>query len=313
MNRWSIWAQFVWASIFGVVLVGVGVYLLAGEVHKNNLKNEARSITSLVENVGTWAADYKGIWVKSIDNNDVGKSLEAFRYTSSASSDVEEDAIAVSYHRKNPVLVQRELSDVTQKSESKAKFRILSDNPMNPNNKVGLFEKDALDAMRNDGKSEYFVLSDGEFRYAKMIKASKSCLACHTSAETAPESVKRSYGSSSGYGYKEGDIVGVISVSLQNKASVDGVMSYLSWRALAGVGLMLMALVMMMSFVRSQLRGIVSLKNLTGRLIKGGVDSDVSKENAEELSKSSNELDTLKGSIFALYQSIQYLQRRKGE
>lgn len=298
----------MFASGFAVLLVCCGVYLVAVAVHQNNLKNEARSVTNLVEQVGTWAAEYKGIWVKSVDNSDVGKALEAFRYTSSSDNEYE-DIAAVSYHRKNPVLVQRELSDVSQRSSGKAKFKILSDNPMNPGNQVGPFEKMALEAMRNDGKSEFYESNGGEFRYAKMIKASKSCMACHASAEKAPESVRRNYGTESGYGYKEGDVVGVISVSLENKVTTDAVLSYISWSSVAGLLMMVSALLLLMSFVRAQLGGIVSLQVMTDKLMKGG--SEVSNENVENLSRSSNELDLLKGAIFALSHSIKYLQKKK--
>jgi protein-histidine pros-kinase len=41
-----------------------------------------------------------------------------------------------------------------------------------------------------------------------------SCLACHASAENAPADVKLRYGVERGFGFKEGEVAGIISVRL---------------------------------------------------------------------------------------------------
>jgi HAMP domain-containing protein len=62
--------------------------------------------------------------------------------------------------------------------------------------------------------TEYYeVLPDG-FRYARALYEKPSCLACHASAENAPADVKLRYGTERGFGFKEGEVAGIISVRL---------------------------------------------------------------------------------------------------
>ena len=55
---------------------------------------------------------------------------------------------AAAFHRKNPALVQRELSDITIASPAKAKFRMTSDRH-EPQQRAVSFDKVAMNAIRN--------------------------------------------------------------------------------------------------------------------------------------------------------------------
>jgi methyl-accepting chemotaxis protein len=118
------------------------------------------------------------------------------------------------FYSKNPALAQREFSEVVEKSTSPAKFRMTSHNFMNPVNKPDAFEAKALDKVRTGRLGEYYEFEPDGFRYARTLYEKASCLACHASAASAPNDVKERYGVEHGYGFKEGEVAGIISVRL---------------------------------------------------------------------------------------------------
>jgi HAMP domain-containing protein len=89
-----------------------------------------------------------------------------------------------------------------------------SHNFMNPVNKPDAFEAKALDKIRNGHLTEYYEVLPEGFRFARALYEKASCLACHASAESAPADVKTRYGTERGFGFKEGEVAGIISVRL---------------------------------------------------------------------------------------------------
>src|SRR4030095_16766196 len=106
-------------------------------------------------------------------------------------------------------------------SPSPAKFRLTSHNVMNPNNKPDAFEQGALREIRDRGLKEYYELTDNGFRYARAVYQKASCIACHGDASNAPNDVKVRYGTTNGFGFKEGDVAGIISVTLAGQSFWD--------------------------------------------------------------------------------------------
>lgn len=110
-----------------------------------------------------------------------GRQLPLERELSTASgANDSTTAPNAAFHRKNPALVQRELSDITIASPARAKFRMTSDRYMNPNNAPSDFDK-AMNATRESGASEYSEVRGGQLLYARRLAADKA--AC---AATAP-------------------------------------------------------------------------------------------------------------------------------
>jgi hypothetical protein len=89
-----------------------------------------------------------------------------------------------------------------------------SHNFMNPVNKPDAFEARALDKIRTNHLTEYYEVLPEGYRYARTLYEKASCLACHASAENAPADVKLRYGTEHGFGFKEGEVAGIISVRL---------------------------------------------------------------------------------------------------
>jgi methyl-accepting chemotaxis protein len=122
------------------------------------------------------------------------------------------------FYSKNPALAQREFSEVVEKSGSPAKFRVTSHNFMNPVNKPDAFEAKALNAIRTKHLAEYYEMLPDTYRYARTLYVKASCLACHASAENAPADVKVRYGTEHGFGFREGEVAGIISVRLPTRS-----------------------------------------------------------------------------------------------
>lgn len=223
--------QFV--SVIAILVIAgvIAALQFMKEISVAEARNQARTVADMVDNVGTWASQYSGVWVRG----EVGKSSGAFLereaampresmvkqimqasgYVGLAESDLKmlED-LGSAYHRKNPALVQRELADVTQASAAKAKFRMTSDKYMNPNNAPNGFEIVAIETLRQSGETEFAKVEGSSLLYARKLVVTKGCLACHGKPEDAPKAVRAQYGTVNGYGYQIGDVAGIISVSV---------------------------------------------------------------------------------------------------
>ena len=92
---------------------------------------------------------------------------------------------------------------------------------MNPVNKPDAFEARALDRIRANHLPEYFEMTPDSFRFARALYVKASCLPCHASAENAPADVKTRYGTERGFGFREGEVAGIISVGLPARSFWD--------------------------------------------------------------------------------------------
>lgn len=209
--------------LWGLLAAGVGaaagafamVDVVGARVHRTQAVNEARSIADMADNVGTWASTYKGVWIKDdglTDKGvDIGTRIDTRRYRQSG-EEADPHGIFDTYYRKNPALIQRELSDVILKSDSRGKFRLTSDKYMNPVNAPDGFDQRAMQVMRQNGQNEYFEIRSGEMRYARRLVAKDSCMSCHDTPGKAPATIARLYPGPQGYGYVKGELAGIISV-----------------------------------------------------------------------------------------------------
>ncbi|MEW6118735.1 MAG: DUF3365 domain-containing protein [Pseudomonadota bacterium] len=189
------------AGLFGV---GSGVALgawytadrVGDRVYRAQLVNEARSIADMAENVGAWAATYRGVWIKDDGLMESGVEVGAridTRYRTEDETAGTTPELLDTYHRKNPALVQRELADVIQKSDSRGKFRLTSDKYMNPMIAPDGFHRRAIQNLRASREAEYLEVSGGELRYARRVEAKASCMSCHDTPEKAPKTIALLY------------------------------------------------------------------------------------------------------------------------
>lgn len=95
----------------------------------------------------------------------------------------------------------------------------VSDNPLNPKNKADSIHERMIDRFRSDRKEKSWDgiinISGEEYLIrARAITSEKSCLKCHGNPMRAPKGLIRKYGTSSGFYWKEGEVIGVESVTI---------------------------------------------------------------------------------------------------
>jgi len=194
----------------------------------------------------------------------------------------------VNFYSKNPALAQREFSEVVEHSASPAKFRLTSHNVMNPNNKPDAFETGALKRIREEKLPEYFELSPGGFRYARAVHHKASCIACHGDAGAAPNDVKVRYGTQNGFGFKENDVAGIISVRLPARSFWDVALNVVGvWQLV----MILAAFVIAMVFMHFAV--VQRLKRLTEATQQISLGKPAELSVAKVNPRSRNELDQL--------------------
>ncbi|MEM7195230.1 MAG: DUF3365 domain-containing protein [Pseudomonadota bacterium] len=235
MHSTSITARFCLVILLVLALLSLAGYFLLNNVYRLELRNQANTVADNVSSFGSWVARYGRVWVS--DNSadsflgskevvDLEHALEGFDNQKSVADS------SYNFYSKNPALAQREFSEVVAASDSPAKFRLTSDNFMNPANQPDAFETEAINAIRQSGEGYYetFNTVAGEYRFARAVVHKASCIACHGDPSTAPRDVINRYGDQRGYGFSEGDLAGVISVTLPMVAFRSAVLPFIGIR-----------------------------------------------------------------------------------
>jgi len=233
-----------------------------------------------VEAFGAWVAQHGRVWVK--DNS--GNSYLGEMTVATATKPDE----PIHFYSKNPALAQREFSEAVAQSASPAKFRMTSHNVMNPVNKPDAFEQTALDIIRANNQKDYAEFVKGEYRYAQAVYHKAACISCHGDPAKAPPDVINRYGKENGFGFKEGDVAGVISVRIPTHSLSANLMSFVGPLEL---GLVVLSLILAFWFIRSKL--ITPIKKLTvsAQDISTGQDSPINTTGIDLNTR--NELDQL--------------------
>ena len=301
--------------LFGLACIAaLSGYLIGSSVYVSETRNQARTVADMVDNFGQWATRYRGVWVKDDPRDprlEVGSFLEREASTMQGGDSTTAPNVAA-FHRKNPALVQRELSDITMASPAKAKFRMTSDRFMNPNNAPSEFDKVAMGVIRDSGASEYSEVRDNQLLYARRLIADKGCLKCHGAPASAPAAVTALYPGPQGYGYEEGKLAGVISVAIPLEFSFAGFIQRFDaqvWAALAAVGLGVVGLLV---FIRQQV--IVPVRSVRAFALAASSSEPGAKveklDFIEGEHTSANEIHELNTAVKAMHTSIDYLYRK---
>ena len=264
MHSTSITLRFCLVITLILCLLGTAGYLLLNNVYQVQLRSQANTVADNVSAFGKWVANYGRVWVNQnsedsfLGRRDVINLQDALEATQDENGDMNRHAYR--FFSKNPALAQREYSEVVAESDSKAKFRLTSDNYMNPANKPDEFESQAIAEIKATNKAffEVFDTEKNEYRFARPLVHKASCIKCHGSPASAPKDVLDRYGSENGFGFKEGDIAGVISVVLPMTTFAEAALPLIGWQELAMV---IAAFVLAILFL--QLSVLAPLKNLT--------------------------------------------------
>ncbi|HMW70414.1 MAG TPA: DUF3365 domain-containing protein [Cellvibrionaceae bacterium] len=266
-------------------LNALAYFYIAEKIHLHQLRAQAQTVVANVEAFGAWVANSGRVWVKA---NNSESYLSREEYT------VHDGELAqkVVFFSKNPALAQREFADVVMHSSSPTKFRMTSENVMNPNNEPDGFEMRALQAINKGHLNEFTGVYEGAYRYAKPIYHTANCLKCHGDTANAPEDVLKRYGSQHGFGFKEGDLAGIISVSIPTEPLWTNLHQYIGPME---IGLILSTLVL--SLVCVHIWVSRPLKQLTTAADNLSLNTGLFNQSTAPLSAAANEITALQKSV----------------
>lgn len=278
------WSVVVLTMAMGGAAVLGGKSLLESAVVAHTV-SESRTVADMADTVGRWASQYGGVHARTVGAGAAipGSFLTRSVYAGEASdsallqgnatgqraAELEALARLEVYHWKNPALIQREVADVLLAGGNRAQYRLTARTVLNPNNAPTPFEIEALDAIQAQSKTdgaankamEYWRVDGNRMLYARAVIGQKSCMACHDSADKAPEFLRtnQQFNGGGGFGYKVGEPVGLISVRLPMpgpQAVLSETLPQQAWGWLllaagAGVGLLVLGALGVWSALRS--------------------------------------------------------------
>ncbi len=188
-------------------------------------------------------------------------------------------------------------------------FNNVSDRPRNPSNQADRFELAAIDYFRsNPATTERMEpIQDDQgrrwFHYTAPIWIEEYCLMCHGDRESAPQSIREKYAES--YGYKLGDLRGVMSIKLpldRYEANLwDRWISRL-WRNL--VAYLVIFLVIGVLIDRFVLRRLVALRTSARNLSLGNHDSRVPETGNDEVTELAQAFNHMADSVASRQQAL---------
>lgn len=305
-NR-SIGTQFALIFVLSLGVLGAAFYFVLDRVYYNQLKSQAETVADNVDAFGNWVAQYGRVWVKDNDQSFLGHLglIQPAAPDSTAAPDITANLTPVNFYSKNPALAQREFSEAVEKSSSPAKFRMTSDNFMNPVNRPDAFEERALNKVREGKLHEYFEILPGSFRYARTLYHKAACISCHGDPQKAPQDVKVRYGLEHGFNFKEGDVAGVISVRLPTKPFLEVALGVIApWQ----IALILASFVI--SFVFIQFAIVRPIKRLTNVASEVSIGHKADLDVSDLDPRSSNELHQLAFATDRLRTSLEMVAAR---
>ena len=290
----SLQVKYILVFLLTLALVGGAFVVGLNTLRDQVLRNEAAAVADQVIAFRAWVAGTGMIWVDKL-----AKDFPDFLAARKCDS--------LTFYGKNPALATRELSTIANKASLRATFLVTSDEVRQPANKPDDFERQAIATFKED-KSIKFVdgYTGNTYRYARPIFVKKSCLKCHGQPEDAPKAVLEKYGSTKAFGYKVGDVRGIVSVKLPT----------LSWQGLLTVfanpiAIGLVALAFLLNFMFTQkviIKRLVSLTTDVTAIAKGKLSTPLQytdpKRSNDEIDHAYHAVDLLKKSMVIIMKKL---------
>ncbi|MER2602069.1 MAG: DUF3365 domain-containing protein, partial [Candidatus Competibacter phosphatis] len=159
-------------------------------------------------------------------------------------------------------------------------------------------------AFKANSKLEYKDTFENNFyRYSQPIFVQKSCLKCHGDPKDAPADVIAKYGDKRAFGYKVGDVRGIISVKLPDVTVADVLLTFLNPYT---IGLIVLAFLLNFLFTQGAIiKRLKSLALTTERIAQGELDLPL-----RDNPGSRDEVDTVRHAIDLLRNSVVVAMKR---
>ncbi len=249
---------------------------------EQNLLSTARSVYKNILIARKWVSDYNGVYVFKPEGSKSNPFLPNPEVISSRG-----DTLTL----KNPALVTREFSELSQSMGGDFSFHMASRNYINPLNEPDAFEKNALVFFSEKSKSNisrefYRIESKGDkeyFRYFAPLFTEESCLSCHSKQ-----------------GYKLGDLRGGISILLsadnyeQAKKS-----NYLFIMVAALVSILILSFLIFVAIQRSVIRPLKLIEKSARRVEAGDYSFTLSLPQKDEIGGLANTFESMRHRIQA--------------
>jgi len=189
-------------------------------------------------------------------------------------------------------------------------IRIVSDNPLNSENLPDAAESAILNRFRAADKPEKIV-ETGVLRgqnyliSAAPATASKGCLTCHGTAAAAPAQITAKYGADSGFGYREGDVVGasVVGVPMANLNEL------VLTRSIIIVGILTLLFAFIFLFIntlvkRSIIAPILSISEAAKSVSRGKLNNSISIDRDDEIGELAYSFELMRRSLVAIVKKM---------
>ncbi len=298
-RRMPITAQLFLLLLVVLIANAAAYFVILQNMYYQELESQAKTVVANVEAFGAWVSRSGRVWTRAEDQDFLSR-IEV--------QEVGQPDNVFHFHSKNPALATREFSEVVAQSQSPAKFRMTSHNVMNPNNKPDAFELRALEAIQKGNLTQYSEHGKDVYRFASPVVHVASCISCHGDPANAPQDVLEVYGSENGFGFKEGDLAGVISVTLPKRTIVQSTLTMFSF---AEAAIIFISILPILWFVRKAV--ILPVRRITfvAESISKGREADI---DAAELSpESANEIDQLTLAVSRMRSSFSIAMKKMKE
>ena len=194
-----------------------------------------------------------------------------------------------------------------------ATYKEAAINPTNPKNLADSFEADLQKQMEANANikqvSDFTTLNGQSFFYiARPLRVSSpTCLTCHTTPETAPQSLVKSYGPNNGFGWKLNQVVAVQVIYVPAAKVFDTTMQSFYW--LMGIFTAIFALVILLiNFMlrRDVIQPVFALSRLAETVGEDKVTpADLMEPELVSVSKRGDELGKLSKVFTRMVQEVQ--------
>lgn len=189
-------------------------------------------------------------------------------------------------------------------------IRIVSDNPLNRENLPTSAERAILNRFRVAGAPDS-IIETGTLRNetylisAAPAKARKGCQTCHGQAEAAPTQITEQYGTTHGYGYRDGSVVGasVVGVPMANLMDVVLVRS-LTILIVTTIVFSLIFLFINSMIKRSIIRPILSISEAATSVSRGNIGESISTDRTDEIGELAHSIELMRRSLVLMVKKV---------
>jgi HAMP domain-containing protein len=192
-----------------------------------------------------------------------------------------------------------------------------SDNPLNPDNEAKGIEVDLLSNFRGN-KDKQVINTEGMIngqnylvRSAPMV-SKRGCLRCHGDPELAPEDIKANFSAESGFGYINGDVVGVSLVGVPLK-DIQSLTLQRSLMMICAITLLFSILFFVVNKLvkRLVLEPVSEITTVAVAVSHGDISREVSvKDRTDEISELANSFELMRRSLVAAMKRMKTKQSK---